>query len=224
MKPEIPYRDLRFPPATAPRPYTIIDMVATIDGKIVSGDRGEDVGDLGSNIDHAVMRHLEDLVDGVLIGAGTLRATPKGWDPKTSYRVVLSNSGRVDTSHTFFAGPGAYVAVPAAADFQSANGVEPLVAGASKVNPAEISRKLREMGCQRLLILGGSTTNGSFLQADLVDEIFLTVAPKVKLGVGVPTVAEGVAFGRDELPQFELLEHHAVGDEIFLRYRRGGKR
>src|SRR5579862_5825863 len=120
-----PYANLRFGPAPNDRPYTVIDMVATIDGKIVSGERGEDVGDLGSDVDHAVMRMLQDTVDGVLIGAGTLRATPSGWDPKTRFRVVVSNSGHVDTTHSFFAGGAAYVAVPAAAQFRETNGVQP---------------------------------------------------------------------------------------------------
>ena len=220
----IPYRDLRFPAAPADRPYTIIDMVATIDGKIVSGERGEDVSDLGSAVDHAVMRHLQDCVDGVMIGAGTLRATPSGWDPKTRFRVVVSNSGRVDTTHSFFKGGKALAAVPKTARFHTADAVEALVSGDAEVNPVEVVRLLRAKGCERLLILGGSKTNGSFLHADLVDELFLTVAPKIKLGDGLPTIAEGAAFSREALLRFELVEHHAVSDEVFLRYRRAWKR
>lgn len=220
MTPLTPYRNLLLPAAPSDRPYTIVDMVATIDGKIVSGKPGEDVNDLGSDVDHAVMRHLEDCVDGVLIGAGTLRATPSGWNPKTRFRVVISNSGRVNTAHSFFGGPEAFVAVPSGAAFQSADGVAPLVAGVTQVDLIEVVRQLRAKGCERLLILGGSKTNGSFLRADLVDELFLTVAPKIKLGAGLPTIAEGPEFSRESLLQFELVEHHAVRNEIFLRYRR----
>jgi riboflavin biosynthesis pyrimidine reductase len=160
----------------------------------------------------------------VLVGAGTLRATPTGWDPKTRFRVVVSKSGKVDTGHSFFSGPGAYVALPEGAPFETSNGVQALVAGVQEVEPTRVGRQLRDMGCERLLILGGSRTNGTFLRTDAVDEIFLTVAPKVKLGEGLPTIAEGVAFPREALLEFDLVEHHAVGSEIFLRYRRGAKR
>src|SRR5579862_7441838 len=189
-----PYANLRFGPAPANRPYTIIDMVVTIDGKIVSGDRGEEVSDLGSDVDHAVMRMLQDTVDGVLIGAGTLRATPSGWDPKTRFRVVVSKSGKVDTGHSFFRGAGAFVALPTGVPFAVENGVHPLLAGADDLDPIRVVRELREMGCESLLILGGSRTNGTFLRAELVDELFLTVAPKIKLGQGLPTIAEGDPF------------------------------
>jgi riboflavin biosynthesis pyrimidine reductase len=53
-----------------------------------------------------------------------------------------------------------------------------------------------------------------------VDELFLTIAPKVRLGRDVPTYAGGEALPREAIQRFSLVEHQAVGDEIFLRYRR----
>lgn len=210
-----PYRDIEFPPAPPGRPYTLIDMVTTVDGRIVSGDRGEDVSDLGSKVDHAVMRALQDQVDGVLIGAGTLRATPTGWNPKTNFRVVVSKSGDVDTSHSFFSDGRAFVGLSDRVG-TSREGVEFL----SDSGPAGLLERLAAMGCRSLLILGGSVVNGLFLEADLVDEIFVTVAPKIKLGHGLPTIAEGRAFPRHQLPAFNIVEHHRVADELFIRYRR----
>jgi riboflavin biosynthesis pyrimidine reductase len=78
------------------------------------------------------------------------------------------------------------------------------------------------LGVRRLLILGGSETNAVFLADDLVDELFLTIAPKVKLGRSVPTYAGGEPLARDSLLRFKLLEHHVVESEVFLRYRREG--
>ncbi|MHB8635642.1 MAG: RibD family protein [Fimbriimonadaceae bacterium] len=224
MKESLPYRNLRFPETPKHRPYVIIDMVATIDGKIVSGERGEDVSDLGSPIDHAVMRLLEDSVDAVLIGAGTLRATPSGWDPKTRFRIVVSKSGNVDVGHSFLKGRGGFVALPEGVALAPFHGVRALVSGVGDVEPARLATLLREKGCERLLILGGSRTNGAFLRAQIVDEVFLTIAPKIKLGEGLPTIAEGEALPRASLLEFELVEHHAVGSELFLRYRRRAKR
>ncbi|MER3495734.1 MAG: hypothetical protein C4320_02270, partial [Armatimonadota bacterium] len=69
------YADLNLGPAPADRPYVVMDMVSTIDGKTVTGTDKDDVSDLGSAVDHALMKRIEEACDGVMVGAGTLRAT-----------------------------------------------------------------------------------------------------------------------------------------------------
>ena len=64
--------------------------------------------------------------------------------------------------------------------------------------------------------------NAQLLEANLVDELFVTIAPKVKLGRDVPTYADGNALSRENLQRYHLIENHAIGDEIFIRYRREG--
>ena len=54
-----PYSDLTFPQPAGGRPYVFCNMVATIDGKTVSGGLDETVMDLGSPADHAAMRQIE---------------------------------------------------------------------------------------------------------------------------------------------------------------------
>lgn len=71
-----------------------------------------------------------------------------------------------------------------------------------------------------LLVEGGSEINAQILELDLVDELFLTVAPKIKLGAETPTYADGNALPRERVQNYSLIESHVVGDEIFLRYRR----
>ena len=53
-----------------------------------------------------------------------------------------------------------------------------------------------------------------------MDELFLTMAPKVKLGRELPTYAGGDPLPKSNLQNYDLIEHHAVESEIFLRYRR----
>jgi riboflavin biosynthesis pyrimidine reductase len=69
-------------------------------------------------------------------------------------------------------------------------------------------------------VLGGSEINAQVLENNLVDELFMTLAPKIKLGRDVPTYADGNALPRHALQQYDLVEHHAVNNELFLRYRR----
>jgi len=64
------YRDVPFPEQRE-RPYVLINMVSSLDGKaVVEGKAGQ----IGSPTDRAIMRNLRARADAVMIGAGTLRA------------------------------------------------------------------------------------------------------------------------------------------------------
>ncbi len=215
------YTRLEFGTAPAHRPYVYINMVATIDGKTVSGGRGEPVQDLGSDLDHATMRQIERASDAVLIGAGSLRATKGIHYPKGLRRIVASASGDVPTDRRFFTDEPdlAFVATTERATVPA--GLNVIECGSETIDWTRLFSVLRsEHGVQRLLVEGGSEINASLLSADLVDELFLTVAPKVKLGRDVPTYAEGEALPRDKMLKFKLVSCTPVGDEVFVRYRR----
>lgn len=209
----LPYADLAFPTAPPDRPYVFINMVTTIDGKILTGERDEPVMDLGSKADHAAMRRLESAADAVILGAGSLRATPGLWYPATLLRVVVSESGNVPLEGRFFSdAPSlAYIATNA-----RSVGVQTL-----PLPLRETLRVLRhDLGVERLLCEGGSELNAHLLADELVDELFLTLAPKVKLGRDVPTYADGEPLPRSQVQDFELIELTRLDDEVFLRYRR----
>ncbi|CAN5355783.1 hypothetical protein BH11ARM2_BH11ARM2_12790 [soil metagenome] len=213
------YLDLALPPAPKDRPYTFINMVATIDGKILSGGRHESVNDLGSKVDHKLMKRIERQADAVLVGANTLRATSPKWNPGAAKRIVVTRSGELPDHAEFFKGE-AYVATSGSASIKPPAGVHLLRAGGSSVDLRMLLERLRSMGIQKLAVMGGSELNAQLLRADLVDELFLTVAPKVRLGREIPTYAGGEALPRACIQNYDLVEHHAVGNEIFLRYRR----
>jgi 2,5-diamino-6-(ribosylamino)-4(3H)-pyrimidinone 5'-phosphate reductase len=220
------YDDLAFPPAPPDRPYTFINMVATIDGKTVIGDRGDSVVGLGSKLDQQLMDKIESASDAVLIGGQTLRATSKNWSPKTTIRIGVTRSGNVPFDSQFFADPvsQAYLACPFNLIIDVPDHVQRISAGKDQVDPVWLARYLRhDLGVERLHILGGSETNAQFLSKDLVDELFLTMAPKMKLGRSLPTYAGGDPLPKDELQNYELVEHHVVESEVFLRYRRNRK-
>jgi len=219
---DIIYRSLDFPAAPEDRPYTFINMVATIDGKTISGHRGEDVQDLGSQADHTLMRRIQDQADAVMVGATTLRAADARWNPGTAFRVVVSNSGHLPYRVPYFQGGGkAFVASAENAKFPDPDiGVRKLIAGKDRVDLVLVLKKLREMGSERLLCFGGSELNAQMLEKDLVDELFLTITPKIKLGRALPTYAGGDPLPRDKMQNYGLLESHTVGNDVFLRYKR----
>ncbi len=214
------YDRLDFPPAPADRPYTFVNMVTTIDGKILTGPRDEHVMDLGSPIDHATMRMIEGCADAVMIGAGSLKATPGLWYPAELKRFVVTGSGAVPTAGRFFT-DAPDLAWVVTREGREPDGVQTITTGPDAIDVVEVARRLRQdHGVERLLLEGGSELNASWVAADLVDELFWTIAPKVKLGRDVPTYADGEPLpGRTTLP-FHLLSIHKAGEEVYLRYRR----
>lgn len=200
------------------RPAVINCMISTLDGKIVLGERTDPVANLGSGFDHRRMRFLESKCDAVMIGAGTLRATPGVWFDASLYRIVVTESGDINTSQRFFTDNLKKVIV-----------ISPLVPedlphGAHHVKLTSWNEALKELkdrfGIQRVLLEGGSKLNAALYHEDLVDELFLTVAPKIKLGENVPTIADGIPFGINEVTQWRLKSTLVQEDEVFLNYIR----
>lgn len=217
------YPGLSFGEAPIERPLVFINMVATIDGKIVTGGRDEPVMDLGSAVDHASMRQIENAAQAVLIGAGNLRSTPKLWYPQHLLRFVLTSSGNVPRQSRFFtdAPEKAFVLMDESNGDMEIPGVNKLTFGRDEFDFVKFLRYLRKnLGIQRLLVEGGSELNSELLQLGLVDELFLTVAPKIKLGRSVPTYAGGKELPREAVQAYELVSCLTRDNEVFLRYRR----
>jgi riboflavin biosynthesis pyrimidine reductase len=82
--------------------------------------------------------------------------------------------------------------------------------------PALLS-SLREEGVRALLCEGGPTLHGALQAADLVDELFLTIAPKLSGGGVPPRILEGEL---DDVVPLELAWLLEQDGELFARYRR----
>ena len=85
-----------------------------------------------------------------------------------------------------------------------------------RVDLTALLRSLREEGVRALLCEGGPTLHGALQTAGLVDELFLTIAPKL-VGGEAPRIVEGAALPETtDLELAWLLEHEG---ELFARYR-----
>lgn len=76
---------------------------------------------------------------------------------------------------------------------------------------------LREEGVRALLCEGGPTLHGVLQAAGLVDELFLTIAPKLSGGGVPPRILEGEL---DEVIPLELAWLLEQDGELFARYSR----
>jgi riboflavin biosynthesis pyrimidine reductase len=81
----------------------------------------------------------------------------------------------------------------------------------------DLLRRLHEEGVRAVICEGGPTLHGSLQAAGLVDELFLTIAPKLA-GGGAPRILEGALDGVKPLELAWLLEQDG---ELFARYRVG---
>jgi riboflavin biosynthesis pyrimidine reductase len=80
---------------------------------------------------------------------------------------------------------------------------------------SELLGSLREEGVRAVMCEGGPTLHGSLQAAGLVDELFLTTAPKLA-GSGAPNILEG---GLTDVMELELAWLLEQDGEIFARYR-----
>ncbi len=220
---------------------TTVILAMTADGKIADFQRTP--SRFGSQADKAHLEEQISLVDGVLFGAGTLRAygttlpisNPKLLEarkqkkqPLQPIQIVVSGSGEIDPNFRFFSQsiPRWLITTTAGANTwnkQSHQGFDKLII--TDVNqPLTIDwdkafEKLYQFGLRKLAILGGGTLVASLLEANLIDELWLTICPFILGGVTSPTPVEGTGFMSHQGKPLELLTVKHIEQEIFLHYR-----
>jgi 2,5-diamino-6-(ribosylamino)-4(3H)-pyrimidinone 5'-phosphate reductase len=93
-----------------------------------------------------------------------------------------------------------------------------LLAGAEDIDLAAALAKIGALGVRTLMLEGGGRVNGSLLEAGLVDEVSLLIAPVVDGRVGSPSVFD---IAKDATPYRLALESMEQRDDalVWLRYR-----
>ena len=71
----------------------------------------------------------------------------------------------------------------------------------------------------RLGILGGGELVAACLEANLIDELWLTICPLILGGRNAPTIVEGQGFIYDKAKHLKLLSVETIEQEIFLHYQ-----
>lgn len=219
------YSELKLPTGFAHRPYTVINMVSTVDGKILIGAIGSSAAGLGSPTDQLLMRRIQLKVDCAIVGAGTLRPGNVVYR-KEMFRAVVTRSGKLDLANRFFtdAPDKAIVFAPSAAreNLKGAlgAGITVIFVEENEVHPEFAARHLRvQFGINRLALEGGSEINFDWLKSGLIDELFLSFAPKLKGGSHLPTPVGGTGFPNFDYLPLELISLYCDADEFYFRYR-----
>lgn len=92
--------------------------------------------------------------------------------------------------------------------------------GESSVDISKLSRYLHEKGFKKILVEGGPHTLGEFFANDLMDEVFVTIAPKIfgNKDNSTLTMVEGHLFKPKQVKKLKLISIKKIKDELYLRY------
>jgi 2,5-diamino-6-(ribosylamino)-4(3H)-pyrimidinone 5'-phosphate reductase len=104
--------------------------------------------------------------------------------------------------------------------FLQSKGVSYLFGGKSHIELANVLQKLRShFGIRKLLLEGGGKINGSFLAANLVDELSVLVGPVADGSIGTPSLFD-VEDRRAPARNLKLISiEKRPGDIVWLRYK-----
>ena len=104
--------------------------------------------------------------------------------------------------------------------FLRARGVSYVFGGKKNIDLPLVLEKLRRLfGIKRLLLEGGGAINGSFLAANLIDEMSVVIAPIIDGAVGIPSLMD-CAPGVDAVRHLKLMSCEALpGNLVWLRYK-----
>jgi riboflavin-specific deaminase-like protein len=234
LTPEEATTGLRFGDLAPPdRPYLALNMVSTLDGRIAIGGRS---GPIGDEADHELFHGLRTQADAVMVGAGTIRTERYGpivRRPELRARreaeglaadplaVVVSARLALPPDLPLLQHPDCEVVILTASEDE----LPPTPARVHYLRgPAGAELELRpllerlrsEYGVRSILCEGGPSLNESLVRERLVDELFLSIAPKLAGGPPLTILTGDPVQEPIEAGLVSLLEHDG---HLFGRYR-----
>jgi riboflavin biosynthesis pyrimidine reductase len=221
-------------PAALQSPYVRANAIMSVNGAATV--RGVSTG-LGSSGDLRVYEEIRQLSDVVLVGAGTVRAEgyggvrlPARLQAKRRGRgesgvppiAVITGSADLDPGGPLFANAAAptivftTAAAPTSQTGRLADaGADVVIVGDRHAEIPLILQALSVRGMNRILCEGGPKLFGQMFDADAVDEMCLSLSPR--LVGGTSTLFVGLAAGAHSLRLDSLLSESGF---LFLKYKR----
>ena len=218
---------------TNQRPWIIAKWAMTLDGKIAT--KCGDSQWISCSLSRGIVHRLRGRVDGILVGSATaqtddplLTARPPG--PRTATRIVLDRGANLSLHSRLVKSAAAtpvIVATSSEADNNQCDrlrtaGCEILsLSGASQQN--QLHELLQQLGARQMtniLVEGGGQVLGSLMDAQLIDEVHVFIAPKLVGGshAVTPMAGTGIA-SMSEALNLRSPEIQTVGSDIYVRGR-----
>jgi len=220
------------------RPFVIVNMAMSADGKISTSERRQ--VRISGIEDFRRVDRLKAESDAVMVGVGTILAdnpslTVKSPDhrktrvdaglPENPVRVIVDSEARTPPDADILQkGEGARIiavserAHPDARKSLSRWGAV-ITAGTDRVDLTFLLARLHERGIRRLMVEGGGTLVWSLIRAGAVDEFSIFVGDMIIGGSAAPTPVDGDGYvSEDDFPRLRLLEATPMDGGIHLRW------
>jgi riboflavin-specific deaminase-like protein len=229
--------DLRARASDGRRPYVVLNMASTVDGRASIGGRS---GAIGNRADRELFHALRASVDAVMAGGATVRVERYGriipQAPSRRRRLdrglseeplacIVSGRLALAPDIPLLQEPSARVVIvtPSSASLP-ATAAHVEYVRAARDGLLDLPRATAELserfGVRTLLCEGGPHLNSELLLAGLVDELFLSLSPKLAGGEDATGEALRILAGAElaEPVELELLGALESGGHLFLRY------
>ena len=182
----------------------------TVDGKIAttSGDSA-----ISSRDDLIRVHELRASADGIMVGISTVladnprltvRLARKRVKRKNPIRIVIDSTGKIPLDSRILLTASrikTIVAVTKLAHIDTLRKIKKtgaivIVSGRQTVNLKEVFSIIKRMGIRKILVEGGGEINWSLLRLGIVNELIVTIAPKIVGGRQATTLVEGQGYRR----------------------------
>lgn len=211
----------------------LINAAMTIDGKIATN-----LGDstISSKQDLRRLHRLRCSVDAIIIGISTViidnpRLTVRlvKRHGTTPVRIIVDSIGRIPLDSKILKSASKITTIVAVTKRASDERVDKIksagaiviVAGTKTVDLKELFFILKKMGFNKILVEGGGELNWSILQLGIVNELMVTVAPRIVGGRTATTLVEGDGYERiSDGIKMELIKMSRQNNgEVVLYYK-----
>ena len=182
----------------------------TVDGKIAttSGDSA-----ISSRDDLIRVHELRASADGIMVGISTVladnprltvRLARKRVKRKDPARIVIDSTGKIPLDSRILLTASrikTIVAVTKLAHIDTLRKIKKtgaivIVSGRQTVNLKKVFSIIKQMGIRKILVEGGGEINWSLLRLGIVNELIVTIAPKIVGGRQATTLVEGQGYRR----------------------------
>jgi riboflavin-specific deaminase-like protein len=222
-------------------PFVFSNFATTADGKIAFASR--EFVPFGSERDREHMMELRATADAVMSGARTVETPGVTLGPggkkfqrlrlarglnEYNLRVIASGSGSMDFQADIFKHRFSPIIILVSGHAPEKQlrllrsvADEVKIFGENEIDfPAALRWLHEKWKVKRLLCEGGGTLHGAMVQAGLIEELHLTICPKIFGGRTAPTIADaGVAAKLTGAAQFKLKSVKRIKDELFVVFR-----
>ena len=187
-----------------------LNAAMTVDGKIAttSGDSA-----ISSTDDLIRVHKLRASADGIIVGISTVladnprltvRLAGKRVKWKDPARIVIDSTGKIPLDSRILLTASRIKTIIAVTELAHIDtlrkikktGAIVIVSGRQTVNLKKVFSIIKQMGIRKILVEGGGEINWSLLRLGIVNELIVTIAPKIVGGRQATTLVEGEGYGR----------------------------